>query len=75
MKILAFGKIAEIVEKSSWEIEAIDNTASLKNTLENAFPALQGMSYQISVNKKIVTEVVDLYQNDEIALLPPFSGG
>lgn len=75
VKIMAFGKIADIVDRNEWKWEGVKNTEALRERLENDFPQLQGMRYLIAVNKKIATSETLLQDQAEIALLPPFSGG
>ncbi len=75
MKILAFGKIAEILQKDEMELSGPEDTLALRKRLEIDFPALQGMDFKIAVNKKIASENFRLNKEAEIALLPPFSGG
>lgn len=71
-----FGMIAEAVgsSKSDFELRG-KNVSDLKNELENTFPELLGMSYQIAVNQKLVLTDTEIKEQDEIAVLPPFAGG
>jgi len=73
INIIAFGQIAEITGKRP-AAEATD-TAMLKAALLEKFPALGQKKYAIAVNKKVVTGTVQLNENDEVALMPPYSGG
>ena len=75
INLLAFGQIAEITGKSAWKISGVKDTNSLIKKLEEEFPALVKMKYSIAVNKKVIQETTTIYENDTIALLPPFSGG
>lgn len=71
-----FGMIAEAVGSSKAEFELHGkNVSDLKNELENTFPELLGMSYQIAVNQKLVSTETEITEQDEIAVLPPFAGG
>jgi molybdopterin converting factor small subunit len=47
----------------------------LREQLENQFPGLRGMTYQIAVDKKIAATDTPIPPQSEVALLPPFSGG
>jgi len=73
MKIFAFGQIAEITGKSL-EIDAAD-TDQLHQFLMASFKELTDRKFAIAVNKKIISKNVALHQTDEIALMPPYSGG
>lgn len=71
-----FGMIAEAVGSSKAEFEFHGKRVSdLKCELENIFPDLLGMSYQIAVNQKLASAEIELSEQDEIAVLPPFAGG
>lgn len=73
VSIMAFGQIAEIVG-NNLSVEAAD-TDSLKKILEELFPALKSLRYQIAVDKEIVSANTLITATAQIALLPPFSGG
>lgn len=71
-----FGMIAEAIGSSKAEFEFRGKRVSdLKQELEYAFPKLDGMSYQIAVNHKLASAEIELSEQDEIAVLPPFAGG
>lgn len=74
VNVLAFGKIAEILEQLPLQMEAttLDN---LMLKLTDQFPALAEHKFSIAVNKKLIHENINLAAGDEVALLPPFSGG
>ena len=48
---------------------------SLRKKLIAEFPELDGKKFAIAVNKKIVSDNINLAPTDEIALMPPYSGG
>lgn len=75
IQVLAFGQIAEITGKSAWMIADIEDTKTLLEALIKSFPLLQEIKFAIAVNKKIINENTGLKNRDEVALLPPFSGG
>lgn len=75
IKILAFGKIADITGRKEMKWKGISTTTSLKEKLEQEFPDLQKMKYQLAVNKKLANGDTPLEDQAEVALLPPYSGG
>ena len=75
IKVLYFGVISDITGKQSGEFDEFSSVEELIAYLEDKYIDLKDFKYQISVNQKIVKESVKLSDNDEIALLPPFSGG
>ena len=74
VNVLAFGKIAEIINQQKLEISAGD-LAELREKLNAQFPALATQKFSIAVNKQLCNGNMKLSDGDEIALLPPFSGG
>jgi len=74
IEVLLFGKLSEITGQSIIKI-ICDNTENLIENLNNEFPELKNHKFQISVNHNIVRSKIDINEHDEIALLPPFSGG
>ncbi len=75
LKIIAFGKIADITAGKEWQVAGAATTAQLREQLESQFPGLRGMTYQIAVDKKIAATDTPIFPQSEVALLPPFSGG
>lgn len=75
IRILAFGRVAEIIGKREWVAEGILSTDALQEILIQQFPALEGINYALLVNKKISPKNSLLTDGETVALLPPFSGG
>ncbi|TVP50114.1 MAG: MoaD/ThiS family protein [Mongoliibacter sp.] len=75
MKILAFGKIVELLGKTELELDNMPNTDILLGFLQQQYPELKNMKFSLAVNKKQVTGNTEIPQGAEVALLPPFSGG
>lgn len=48
---------------------------TLIKDLELKYEWLKNINYKVAVNQSIVTENILINSNDEIALLPPYSGG
>lgn len=78
LKIKAFGITREIIgaKESILELRDGSSVLALKSQLEAKYPDLKGLkSLFIAVNNKYVEEGAKLNENDEIALIPPVSGG
>ncbi|NUM31201.1 MAG: MoaD/ThiS family protein [Bacteroidetes bacterium] len=75
LKILFFGQLTDITKKNEIITPFFEDTNTLINFLEKEYKGLKNAEYTLAVNKNIVKENKVLHQNDEIALLPPFSGG
>jgi molybdopterin synthase sulfur carrier subunit len=76
--VLAFGIAKEIIGSASVAIEVEEQIYidDLKRLLQSKYERLQGLSYfMIAVNNKYVTTNELLQPNDEIAIIPPVSGG
>lgn len=75
MKLLAFGKIAEIIGKPQLEVDDFPTTEILLGYLYQQYPALKNQKFSIAINKKQISGNAAIALGAEVALLPPFSGG
>jgi len=78
MKILCFGLAREIIGNSEYEISNDDLTTvlALKTHLKIQFPSFaQYKQFQIAVNQEFADDNHPLTSRDEIAIIPPVSGG
>lgn len=75
MKILTFGQVTDIINQSSFEVNDVADTNSLKHLLEDKYAPLKEIKYAIAIDKKIVNDNTAIQPHSVVALLPPFSGG
>ena len=75
IKIILFGKLADIAKQNELILENIPNIETLKQHLHLLFPPFAEIGYLVSVNKKIEPQNTNLSDKDVVALMPPFSGG
>lgn len=75
MVVLFFASVAESTKCDRMELNGISSIKELKEFLEEKFPVLKTIKYSIAVNHQICHSDVQVFEKDEIALLPPFSGG
>jgi molybdopterin converting factor subunit 1 len=78
MKILAFGIAREIIGGAMIELELAENAtvSDLKQWLTTQYPRLNRLnSLLIAVNMEYAQLHQTLKSSDEIALIPPVSGG
>lgn len=75
MNILFFGQLEEVTNTSTITLENVTDTEMLMEKLYIQYPLLKDKKFVVAVNKKIASAKIVLNENDEIALLPPFSGG
>jgi molybdopterin synthase sulfur carrier subunit len=77
VNVLAFGIAKDIFGSSSIEVELrIADVKSLKALLEERYSRLAALkSYMVAVNNEYATDDRVLATTDEIAIIPPVSGG
>jgi len=75
IKVLLFGMLTDITEKTSFELDEVSNVADLKSYLNKTYPKIKEINFSIARNKEIITNDTSFKDSDEIALLPPFAGG
>lgn len=75
LKIKAFGMLAEKFPASEFKFPFYQNTEELLWALKKEYPQLESLKFSVAVNKEVVQQNHALQVKDEIALMPPFSGG
>lgn len=75
MKILFFGKLKDVTGKKEIDVKGIKSLYDLKEFLFEKYPFLKNEIFLIAINSEIAPDNVELNEGDEIALLPPISGG
>ena len=75
IRILLFGVLADIADKPAIEVNDAFDVNSLQGIMKNEYAAFINVHFVIAINKKIVSGNHPIQENDEVALLPPFSGG
>lgn len=76
MRVLLFGIAKDIAGAPFITAEGITTVAALKSWLFQQYPAMQKLkSLMIAVNKVYATDADVLNPTDEIAIIPPVSGG
>ena len=77
IKVLFFASFREMVGSSSVEVEVAEDatTTTVFAGLCEQYPQFRLGSMTMAVNKLYITDEVRLKEGDELALLPPISGG
>jgi molybdopterin converting factor small subunit len=80
LKIKLFGIVREKLKSNNLIIPINDNSISLKELgkcLKELYPSLymDEIKFVFAVNKVIRNENINLTSSDEIAIIPPISGG
>lgn len=78
VNVLAFGIAKDIFGSSSIDVEVSEDATvgTLRTELEEQYPRLKKLSsFMIAVNNEYADTLHTLQQRDEIAIIPPVSGG
>jgi len=80
MEVLLFGIAKDIVGKSSFRFNEDELTptsvSELKDRLKGSFPEFGKLSsLAVAVNSAYAEDAYQLKEGDEIAIIPPVSGG
>lgn len=76
IKVRLYGLLQERANKDLIHIDGlIRNSDDLLNAIHIEYPSIKEVKYVLSINRTIVKEQTNVTPSDEIALLPPFSGG
>lgn len=70
-----YGILAEIAGKPSLILENVSDSDDLKKHLLYLFPEMREHTFIVAVNNKLINKPTKLTNGDEIAVMPPFSGG
>lgn len=77
VKVRYFGMLTDATKKAEEDLEIPDggDLISMLEFVQTIHPSLQGFVFKVARNKVITKENVELQAGDELAFLPPFSGG
>ncbi|HEY9535805.1 MAG TPA: MoaD/ThiS family protein [Mucilaginibacter sp.] len=78
VNILAFGIAKDIFEGPSIDVELTNDAtiSNLKYLLEQQYPKLKKLAtYMVAVNNEYALNGDTIHERDEIAIIPPVSGG
>jgi molybdopterin synthase sulfur carrier subunit len=78
LNIALFGITKEIVGQPevAYSLPPATKVSELTERLKNDYPRLQELrSFVVAVNSEYAEEEYELQENDEVALIPPVSGG
>jgi molybdopterin converting factor subunit 1 len=78
INILAFGIAKDILGGSAVDIELTNDAtiSNLKYLLERQYPRLKKLAtYMVAVNNEYALDGDTIHERDEVAIIPPVSGG
>ena len=75
IRVLFFGRLRDVVGTNEIIASDIKDIEDLKRYLFEKFPKLKGEIFSVALNYEIIHTNENLKDNDEVALIPPVSGG
>ncbi len=81
LTVLFFGELAELAATKETTLSNIKDTSALNDTstlvdyIHENYPRLRNKTFNLALNREIITEKRLVKNGDEIALLPPYAGG
>lgn len=83
VKILFYGVLRDIMGKKQilFDVSGLENktVSDIMKVLIDRFPSLKEKKFEIALNREVIRKedykLCKVKDGDEIALLPPFSGG
>lgn len=78
MRVLCFGIARDIIGHKSLDLQlnSINTVSDLKNYIVNSYPGFQDYKdFQIAINQNFAIDTDLISDSDEIAIIPPVSGG
>jgi len=75
IKVMFFGVLAEVTGTGFRHYNGITSFGDLRMRINDEFPVLFHYNYRIALNNEFCNEDPVLKDGDEIACIPPFSGG
>ncbi|HNW57584.1 MAG TPA: MoaD/ThiS family protein [Bacteroidales bacterium] len=75
IKVLFFGVLTEVTGTCCKHYPASGSYRDLMLRIQDDYPEIVHYNFRVSVNNEIVNSEPVLNDGDEVALLPPFSGG
>lgn len=76
VRILFFGELADLTGQKEVNEEHDKTWPEFMENVILKYPLLKDKKYKVALNRRIVNnDSIELKSGDEIAFLPPFSGG
>ena len=75
VKVYLFGKLKELTGQSELVLEGISDTGQLIHEINTRFPKTKDIPCLIAVDKNIIHSITPIKEGQELALMPPYSGG
>jgi molybdopterin converting factor small subunit len=75
VKVYLFGQLKELTGSSELLLEGIADTDQLVKEMKSRFPKIGDLPYLVAVDKALIHSNTILEDGQQLALLPPYSGG
>ena len=75
IKIYLFGRLKELTGLSELVMEGISDTDQVMHEVICRFPNIKGIPCLVAVDREIIHGNTSLKEGQELAILPPYSGG
>ena len=75
IKVFFFGSISEAAGRQEEVFETDGQLSGLVAAIEEKYPGIKGIKHQLAINQELNPDISELSDGDELAFLPPFSGG
>lgn len=75
VKVRLFGVLADAAGVQELEFTGVTTVSGLRSGLSAVHLVFDQTSYLVAINRKVAKGDEPFSENDEIAILPPFSGG
>ena len=75
VRVLFFGVLSELAGTDLKFYNEVHSTDDLLLRIADDYPDTVNYNFRVSLNHVILTETKPLADGDEVALMPPFSGG
>ncbi len=75
MRVRLFGMFAEALEVETVTVNSSGTVADIRKALLDFHPVFRQVPFRIAVDRRLALESLQVSEDQEVAALPPFSGG
>lgn len=75
MQVRLFGMFAEALEVETVTVNSSGTVADIRKALLDFHPVFRQVPFRIAVDRRLALENLQVSEDQEVAALPPFSGG
>ncbi len=75
VNVILFGPLTDITQANHISLSNVTDTDDMVKQLHKLYPGLAASPYIIAVNEELISGNTILFDNNTVALLPPYAGG